>query len=76
MADRDNTYVVSGSGDVIEPDEGVAAIGSGGPFAKSAAVALLENTTLSAREVVEKSMQIAGEICVYTNHSVTYEELG
>jgi ATP-dependent HslUV protease subunit HslV len=76
VADRDNTYVVSGSGDVIEPDEGVAAIGSGGPFAKSAAVALLENTTLSAREVVEKSMQIAGEICVYTNHSVTYEELG
>ena len=76
VADRDNTYVVSGSGDVIEPDEGVAAIGSGGPFAKSAAVALLENTTLSAREVVEKSMQIAGEICVYTNQSVTYEELG
>ena len=61
---------------MIEPDEGVAAIGSGGPFAKSAAVALLENTTLSSREVVEKSMQIAGEICVYTNHSVTYEELG
>ena len=54
----------------------MAAIGSGGPFAKSAAVALLENTTLSAREVVEKSMQIAGEICVYTNQSVTYEELG
>ena len=76
VADRDNTYVVSGSGDVIEPDEGVAAIGSGGPFAKSAAVALLENTTLSAREVVEKSMRIAGEICVYTNQSVTYEELG
>jgi ATP-dependent HslUV protease subunit HslV len=76
VADRDNTYVVSGSGDVIEPDEGVAAIGSGGPFAKAAAVALLENTTLSAHDVVEKSMQIAGQICVYTNHSVTYEELG
>jgi ATP-dependent HslUV protease, peptidase subunit HslV len=76
VADQDNTYIVSGSGDVIEPDEGVAAIGSGGPFAKAAAVALLDNTNLSAREIVEKSMQIAAMICIYTNHTVTYEELG
>jgi ATP-dependent HslUV protease, peptidase subunit HslV len=76
VADQDRTYIVSGSGDVIEPDNGVASIGSGGPFAKSAAVALMANTALSAREVVEKSMAIAGTICIYTNHSVTYEELG
>ncbi|MBM3813400.1 MAG: ATP-dependent protease subunit HslV [Acidimicrobiia bacterium] len=76
VADAGNTYLVSGNGDVIEPDEPVAAIGSGGPFAKSAATALMENTKLSAREVAEKSMKIAGEICIYTNINVRYEELG
>src|ERR1700737_5242391 len=75
VADTDNTYIVSGNGDVIEPDGEIAAIGSGGPFAKAAATALIENTKLSAREVVEKSMTIAGKICIYTNESVTYEEL-
>ena len=76
VADTENTYIVSGTGDVIEPDEGIAAIGSGGPFAKSAAVALLENTKLSARQIVEKAMDIASKICIYTNQSILYEELG
>lgn len=75
VADRDATYIVSGSGDVIEPDENVAAIGSGGGYAKAAATALLENTSLTAREIAEKAMAIAGKICIYTNESVTYEEL-
>jgi ATP-dependent HslUV protease subunit HslV len=76
VADEGNMYIVSGTGDVIEPDSPVAAIGSGGSFAKSAAVALLENTNLGARDIVEKAMKIAGEICIYTNDNVTYEELG
>jgi ATP-dependent HslUV protease subunit HslV len=76
VADVQNTYIVSGSGDVIEPDEHVAAIGSGGGFAKAAAVALMENTSLSARAIAEKAMAIAGRICIYTNEIVTYEELG
>jgi ATP-dependent HslUV protease subunit HslV len=67
---------VSGTGDVIEPDEGVAAIGSGGPFALAAATALLHNTKMSARHVVEQAMQIASQICIYTNGNITYEELG
>lgn len=75
VADNKDMYIVSGTGDVIEPDGPVAAIGSGGPYAKSAALALLENTNLGAREIVEKSMQIAGEICIYTNDNVTIEEL-
>ncbi len=76
VADVNNTYLVSGNGDVIEPDEDVAAIGSGGPFAKAAATALIENTKLGAKEIAEKAMQIAGEICIYTNETITYEELG
>src|SRR6185436_8006478 len=76
VADTEKTYIVSGNGDVIEPDEAVAAIGSGGPFAKAAAEALIENTELSARDIAEKSMVIAGKICIYTNQNVTYEELG
>jgi ATP-dependent HslUV protease subunit HslV len=76
VADLGNTFLVSGNGDVIEPDDGIAAIGSGGVFAKSAATALIENTKLSAREIVEKSMAIAGKICIYTNDSLAYEELG
>jgi ATP-dependent HslUV protease subunit HslV len=76
VADPHNTYIVSGNGDVIEPDGAVAAIGSGGPFAKAAATALIENTTLGAKEIAEKAMRIAGEICIYTNENITYEELG
>ena len=76
VADKQNTYIVSGNGDVIEPDEGVAAIGSGGPFATAAATALLHHTKLSARHVVEEAMSIAGKICIYTNDNVSYEELG
>lgn len=76
VADKDNTYILSGSGDVIEPDEEIAAIGSGGGFAKAAALALMEDSRLGAREIAEKAMAIAGRICIYTNESVTYEELG
>jgi ATP-dependent HslUV protease subunit HslV len=76
VADPTNVFILSGNGDVIEPDDNIAAIGSGGPFAKSAATALMENTQLSAREIVEKSMAIAGKICIYTNDNVVYEELG
>jgi ATP-dependent HslUV protease, peptidase subunit HslV len=76
VADATNTYLVSGNGDVIEPDEGVSAIGSGGPFAMSAALALMRNTKLSARHIAEQAMAIAGKICIYTNDVVTFEELG
>ncbi len=75
VADKTSTYLVSGNGDVIEPDEGIAAIGSGGPFALSAATALLLNTKLSARHIAEQAMTIAGKICIYTNDNITYEEL-
>ncbi|MGA2435722.1 MAG: ATP-dependent protease subunit HslV [Bryobacteraceae bacterium] len=76
VADTENTYILSGSGDVIEPDEGIASIGSGGPFAKAAASALLRNTKMEARKIAEQAMQIAGEICIYTNDKTVYEELG
>ncbi|MBZ5609282.1 MAG: ATP-dependent protease subunit HslV [Acidobacteriia bacterium] len=76
VADLQNTYIVSGNGDVIEPDNEVASIGSGGPFAKAAATALLENTKLGAKEIAEKAMKIAGEICIYTNQTISFEELG
>jgi ATP-dependent HslUV protease subunit HslV len=76
VADTEKTYILSGNGDVIEPDDALAAIGSGGPFAKAAALALYENTELSAREIAEKSMSIAGNICIYTNLNVIFEELG
>ncbi len=75
VADTKDMFIVSGNGDVIEPDNEVAAIGSGGPFAKAAATALVENTKMGAREIVEKSMAIAGKICIYTNENVSYEEL-
>src|SRR5262250_833681 len=75
VADIHNTYIVSGNGDVIEPDEAVASIGSGGPFATAAATALLRNTKLSARRIAEEAMAIAGKICIYTNESFTFEEL-
>ena len=76
VADVQNMYIVSGTGDVIEPDSPIAAIGSGGPFAKCAAIAMIENTNFEAREIVEKSMRIAGEVCIYTNGNLQYEELG
>jgi len=76
VADLENMYIVSGNGGVVEPDEGVAAIGSGGPFAVSAATALLRNTKMQARAIVEQAMQIAGKICIYTNDTFTFEELG
>jgi ATP-dependent HslUV protease subunit HslV len=76
VSDAANTYILSGNGDVIEPDDAVAAIGSGGAYAKAAATALIENTKMGAREIAEKSMRIAGAICIYTNDSVAFEELG
>ncbi|MDQ6759760.1 MAG: ATP-dependent protease subunit HslV [Acidobacteriota bacterium] len=75
VADQQNTYIVSGNGDVIEPDNDIAAIGSGGPFAKAAATALIENTKLGSKEIAEKAMIIAGKICIYTNEVVVFEEL-
>ena len=75
VADAKMTYLVSGNGDVIEPDDGVATIGSGGPFAMAAATALLRHTPLSARQIAEESMSIAGKICIYTNDQITFEEL-
>jgi ATP-dependent HslUV protease subunit HslV len=75
VADTKSTYLVSGNGDVIEPDEGIAAIGSGGQYAMAAATALLRNTKLSARHIAEQAMEIAGKICIFTNDHVTYEEL-
>ena len=71
----EHLFVLSGTGDVIEPDEGVAAIGSGGPYAQAAASALMRNTALAADEIARKSLEIAGEICIYTNADVTVEEL-
>jgi ATP-dependent HslUV protease subunit HslV len=76
VADAKNTFILSGNGDVIEPDEDVAAIGSGGPFALSAATALMRHTKLSARHIAEEAMKIAGKTCIYTNDNVTWEELG
>jgi ATP-dependent HslUV protease, peptidase subunit HslV len=75
VADKTNTYVVSGNGDVIEPDEGIAAIGSGGPFATSAATALLRNTKMTARQIAAEAMDIAAKICIYTNDNFAFEEL-
>ena len=75
VADKETSLIITGNGDVIEPENNLIAIGSGGPFAQSAAKALLDNTELSAREIVEKGLEIAGDICVYTNHNRTIEEL-
>lgn len=75
VANEEGSLIISGNGDVIEPEEGLIAIGSGGPFAQSAARALLENTELSAEEIVRKSLNIAGDICIYTNHNILIEEL-
>jgi len=75
VADKDASLIITGNGDVIQPEMDLIAIGSGGPFAQSAARALLENTTLPARDVVEKGLRIAADICIYTNQNLTIEEL-
>lgn len=75
VADVRNSLIITGNGDVIEPEHGIIAIGSGGPYARSAAVALLENTTLDARTIVEKSLNIAANLCVYTNANLVIESL-
>ena len=75
IANKEASLIISGNGDVIQPEDDLIAIGSGGPFAQASAKALLENTELSAREIVEKSLHIAGDICVYTNRNVTIETL-
>lgn len=75
VADATASLIISGNGDVIEPEDGLIAIGSGGPYAQAAARALLLNTDLGAREVVEKSLEIAADICIYTNHNRSIEEL-
>ncbi len=75
VADANNAFIISGNGDVIEPEGGIVAIGSGGPYAQSAARALVENTTLPASEVVLKALGLAADICVYTNHNFTLETL-
>lgn len=75
VADRRVSLIISGTGDVIEPEHGIIAIGSGGAYAKAAARALHDNTELSARDIVDKALMIAGEICIYTNQNLTIEEL-
>ena len=75
VCDKEQTFLLSGQGDVIEPDGAVAAIGSGGPYAQAAAQALAEHTQLSARQIAEEAMKIAGKMCIYTNDRVTIEEL-
>ena len=76
VADTTASLIISGNGDVIEPEHNLMAIGSGGPYAQAAALALLRNSELGAREIAEKALEIAGEICVYTNQNVVIEELG
>jgi ATP-dependent HslUV protease subunit HslV len=75
VADKESSLVVSGNGDVIEPDDGIVAIGSGGPYALSAARALARNTDLSARQIAEEAMKVAGEICIYSNLNLVVEEI-
>ncbi|MFE8072867.1 ATP-dependent protease subunit HslV [Marinobacteraceae bacterium S3BR75-40.1] len=75
VADKTTSLIITGNGDVIEPEQNLIAIGSGGPYAQAAARAMLENTDLNAREIVEKGLDIAADICVYTNHNRTIEEL-
>lgn len=76
VADREHTFVISGAGDVIEPEEGIASIGSGGPFASAAAKMLLRHTEMDARGIAEEALKAAAEICIYTNENITIEELG
>jgi len=75
VADKEHIFIISGNGDVIEPENGIAAIGSGGPYAIAAARALYENTKMQAREIAEKAMKIASNICIYTNDKIVIEEI-
>ena len=75
VADTKSTYLLSGNGDVIEPDDGIVAIGSGGPYALAAARALMKHTEMSAKEIVQEAMAIAGQICIFTNDQIVVEEL-
>ena len=75
VADREHSLIITGMGDVLEPEHGIVAIGSGGPYAQAAAKALLENSSLSARDIVEKSLAIAADLCIYTNHQRSIEVL-
>jgi ATP-dependent HslUV protease subunit HslV len=76
VADREKTFLLSGAGDVVEPDHGVAAVGSGGAYALSAARALLDHSNLSAREIADYSLKLAADVCIYTNTHLSFEELG
>jgi len=76
VADREHSLVITGNGDVLEPEQGIVAIGSGGPYAQAAARALLENTELTPKEIVSKSLSIAADLCIYTNQNHVIEELG
>jgi ATP-dependent HslUV protease subunit HslV len=75
VADKEKSFIISGNGDVIEPEHDLMAIGSGGPYAQAAALALLQHTKLDARSIVEQSLKIAGDICVFTNQNIEIEEL-
>jgi ATP-dependent HslUV protease subunit HslV len=75
VADKDNSFLISGTGDVVEPDDGIIAIGSGGPYALAAARALLANTKLPAKEIASQSLKISSEICIFTNNHISVEEL-
>jgi ATP-dependent HslUV protease subunit HslV len=75
VADLEKTFLLSGTGDVVEPDEGVVAVGSGGPYAYAAARALLNHSPLNARQIAEESLNIAADVCIYTNHNLVFEEL-
>lgn len=75
VADQEHSLIITGNGDVLEPEHGLIAIGSGGPFAQAAARALIENTEMDPRQIVEQALKIAGDICIYTNHNRTIEEL-
>jgi len=75
VADHEHSLIITGAGDVLEPEQGVVAIGSGGPYAQSAALALLQNTELGARDIVDKGLAIAADLCIYTNHQRTIEVL-
>ena len=75
VADKKQTFLLSGTGDLIEPDDGIVAVGSGAPFAMAAARALVRHSQLDARQIAEEAMKIAGEICIYTNQNLTIEEL-
>jgi ATP-dependent HslUV protease subunit HslV len=76
VADREHSLIITGTGDVLEPEYGIVAIGSGGPFAQAAARALLENSELSAKDIVEKALAVAADLCIYTNHQRSIEVLG